>query len=94
MPRGKDLSHLVVHRALYERADRRECVTINQGELAVEFGVNKFTMSRTINKMVDDGRLQQITRNKHRFGIFKVSNPDDWVALNDDDEDEFWGDEE
>lgn len=86
MPRGTDLDHLAIHRALWERADRLGRVRLNQTEFADELGVTKFTMSRVIAAFIEDDRLELVTRNKNNRGQFKVMDPDQWLLLHGD-----WG---
>lgn len=84
MPRGQDLDHLAIHRALWKRADRLGRVRLNQTELARELGITKFTMSRLITTFIEDERLALLTRNKNHRGQFKVMDPDHWLALFED----------
>ncbi len=74
------MDHDAFHASLFEKTDRRGRIKLNQTELAVEFGITKFTMSRTITKMVDDRRMRQVSNKSNNRGYFVVEDPDVWKA--------------
>jgi predicted transcriptional regulator of viral defense system len=89
LAQGKALSLHVLHDALWQRSDRRNAVSVSQGDLATEFGVNKFTMSRKVKALVDEGRIRRISNGRYLTGKFIVEDPDnfvrdDYVIANDD----------
>lgn len=92
MPSGVPLTDGAVHSKLWERANRRGLVRLDQKVLAAELGVNKFTMSRKIKALVESGRISKVSNkgNGNARGLFKVADPQiyDWVG---DDED--WDEE-
>lgn len=88
MPKGFDVQHDEIHARLYKEADRLGRVKVVQQELANEIGVTKFTMSRTITKMVEDKRLRRVSRNRNNRGVFVVEDPELWALAYRTDEDE------
>lgn len=81
MTRGLAVDVNAFHAILWEEKDRLGRVKLVQSERAVALGVTKFTMSRIVAKMVQDGRIRQISRKKHLMGHFVVMDPADWRGL-------------
>lgn len=90
MPTGQPLTDSAVHRAVWANASRNGLVRLNQKELASQFGVTKFTMSRKIRSLLEAGRLRQVSNKKNNTGKFVVADPDDFP----DHELDNWLDEE
>lgn len=80
MAPGKSLDVSKIHRALHSKTDRFGRIKFKQADLAKEFSVTKFTMSRTIASMVADGRIKLITKNNNNRGTFTIADPDEWDA--------------
>lgn len=80
MAQGKVLSLQVLHNALWRLRDRHDAVKVHQGELAAEFGVNKFTMSRKIRALVDEGRIRHVSNRRTLAGRFVVEDPADFAS--------------
>lgn len=78
MPTGHTIDHNTFHALLHRKADRRGRIKLQQTELAQEFGITKYTMSRTISKMLEDKRIRQISRKGNNRGYFVVEDPDIW----------------
>lgn len=83
MPSGHSLDIEDVHRALWARADRRGGLHLNQKDVAAELGVNKFTLSRKTQQLIDEGRIRRVGTNakKNARGVFMVVDPDEYVPL-------------
>lgn len=79
MTQGKVLSLQVLHAALWQLRDRHDAVRIHQAELAAEFGVNKYTMSRKIRALVEEGRIRHISHQRKLAGRFIVEDPRDFA---------------
>ncbi len=80
MPTGKAIDHDAFHAFLYNRAGRRGRIELQQTQLAAEIGVTKYTMSRIIAQMLEDGRLHQISKKRNNRGYFVVEDPETWKA--------------
>lgn len=80
MPTGHSIDHDAFQTLLYRKADRHGRIKLNQTELAQEFGITKFTMSRTITKMVEAKRIRRISQKGNNRGYFVVEDPDVWKA--------------
>ena len=85
MAPGKSLDVDQIHRSLHSRTDRFGRIKFKQADMAEEFGVTKFTMSRTISSMITDGRIRLITKNRNNRGTFVITDPDEWDAVYDKD---------
>lgn len=81
MPRGYTVDVDALHRFLFKQADRRGCLKLRQTQLALELGVTKFTMSRTIARMVKEERIRQITSGHYARGTFQIEDPAVWAAV-------------
>lgn len=81
MPKGYSVDLDDLHRYLFVRADRLGRLKISQIELAEEFGLTKFTMSRTFAKMIDQERIRLLTKNKNHRGTFVVEDPEAWKIV-------------
>ncbi len=80
MPVGHSLDHNAIHALLYQKVDRRGRIRLYQTDLAVEIGVTKFTMSRTISKMIAAKRIRRISQKGNNQGFFVVEDPEVWSA--------------
>lgn len=80
MPTGNSIDHDTFHGFLFRRADRKGRLRMDQKVLAAEFGLTKFTLSRTITKMIEDKRLRKISRKGNNRGYFVVEDPELWKA--------------
>lgn len=88
MPKGHSINIEALHSFLFRKSDRLGRIKLNQRELADEFGITKFTMSRVIARMVDTKRIRRLTNNLNNRGSFVVEDPEVWiVAYSDDDDD-------
>lgn len=82
MPRGYSVDIDALHAFLFKQADRRGRLKLRQSKLAGELGITKFTMSRVVSKMIDDGRMRQITTSEYARGYFHIEDPEVWKAVN------------
>lgn len=82
MPTGVPLPDDVLHRAIWEKADRRGVVKLDQKALCAELNVTKFMMSRRIRSFIESGRLRQLSSKGNARGKFVVVDPDTWVDPN------------
>lgn len=80
MAQGKALSLRALHGALWAARDRRNAVRLHQGQLAAEFDVNKYTMSRKVKELVEEGRIRRISNRRVLAGQFIVEDPDTFDA--------------
>jgi DNA-binding transcriptional regulator GbsR (MarR family) len=78
MPTGHTIDHNDFHAFLYAKADRMGRIKMKQTALAEELGITKYTVSRTISKMLEDKRMRQISRKGNNRGYFVVEDPDIW----------------
>lgn len=81
MPSGFPVVDDDVHQFLWEQCDRLGRIKLNQKDLAAHYGVNKFTASRVISRMLDAGRMRKIANDKRNRGVFVVQEPAVWKAL-------------
>jgi DNA-binding MarR family transcriptional regulator len=82
VPRGHSIDDSAVHSFLFRRTDRLGRIRINQTELAGEFGITKFTMSRVINRMIDAKRIRRLSSHLNNRGVFIVEDPEVWEVMN------------
>lgn len=75
MPKGFPVDLDALQLELWKRTDRRGLIKLVQGDLAAELGITKFTMSRVINRMIDEQRIRQISNRGNNAGRFQVSEP-------------------
>lgn len=75
MPKGFPIDLDVLQARLWERTDRLGRIKLTQSDLAAELGITKYTMSRVITKMIDDGRIRQISNRGNNAGRFIVTDP-------------------
>lgn len=75
MPKGFPVDLDALHLELWKRTDRRGLIKLVQADLAVELGITKFTMSRVINRMIDEHRIRQISNRGNHGGRFQVTEP-------------------
>lgn len=80
MPSGTHIDDNVVHEFLWKRSDRRGVVRVEPESLMKFLGVNKYTVSRLVSRMVDDGRISQVTKRRYRVGLFRVVDPEEYVS--------------
>lgn len=80
MPTGHSIDHNAFHAFLFRRSDRHGRIKLQQTELAKEFGITKFTMSRTIAKMIEAKRLRRVSQKGNNRGYFVVEDPEVWEA--------------
>lgn len=80
MPSGKHIDDNLVHEYLWKRSDRRGVVRIEPTVLMKFLGVNKYTVSRLIARMVEAGRMEQVTKRRYRVGLFRLADPEGFVS--------------
>lgn len=80
MPTGYSIDHDAFHAFLFRKADRHGRIKLQQTELAQEFGITKFTMSRTIAKMIENKRIRRVSQKGNNRGYFVVEDPEVWEA--------------
>lgn len=80
MPSGNHIDDSLVHEYLWKRSDRRGVVRIEPSLLMKFLGVNKYTVSRLVARMVEDGRIEQVTKRRYRVGLFRVVDPEEYVS--------------
>ena len=66
-----------LHEYLFRKADRVGRVTIVGTELGEALGVSKFTISRIMRELQDDGRVYKLSQGKHR-NTFVIRDPVGW----------------
>lgn len=76
MPVGVDRHGL--HKLLWTRRSRRDTVRVIQKDLAAEIGVNKWTMSRIMHELQNDGRIKVIGVEKDTIRTFVIRDPKGW----------------
>lgn len=64
-----------LHEYLYRQIGRRPVVRIQQHKLAKGLDINKWTMSRIIHELIDDGRIKKIPDSVDRYII---QDPEPW----------------
>lgn len=75
MPKGFPIDLNAFHIDLWTRSDRMGRVKLVQKEWAETLGITKFTMSRVMTRMVDDGRIRKVSKKKYLDGMFVVTDP-------------------
>lgn len=65
-----------LHRRLWERTDRLGRVRIKWIDIANEYGITKFTMSRIAAKMEEDGLIEKIGTGYQNICMYKVNKPE------------------
>lgn len=80
MPSGTHIDDNLVHEYLWKRSDRRGVVRIEPSALMKYLGVNKYTVSRLVARMVEDGRMEQVTKRRYRVGLFRMVDPEEYVS--------------
>ena len=89
MPKGHNIDVERLHESLFDKADRLGRLKLKQSEVAVELGITKFTMSRTVTKLIEQGRMKLLTKNRNNRGLFYVTDPEEWhLAFDDEDDDD------
>lgn len=81
MPKGYPLDLDAIHELLWNSRDRHGRVQLSQVNLAEDLDVTKFTMSRTITKMIAEKRIRQVSNKRQNKGVFVVEEPGEWQAL-------------
>lgn len=79
MPKGQPLDLGVIHALLWEESDRVGRYRLNQAKLAVQLGITKFTMSRTIATLIEQKRIRRISHMRQNSGMFVVEEPSVWA---------------
>jgi len=69
-----------IHRQLFERADRRGKIEVQQKLLAAELGISQFHFNRIIQSFLAAGRLRVIGGNRRRGSqkAYIVTPPDEY----------------
>jgi len=65
----------IVHERLFQEADHRGVVTIDQKALAGQYGVPHGRLHRLVQQLVDHGRIRQIGKAEHGQKIVVVMAP-------------------
>lgn len=78
MPTNQPVDRHALHRFLWERRSRRDTIRVVQQELADGLGVNKWTMSRIMHELQDDGRIKPVGIEKGTIRTFVVRDPAEW----------------
>lgn len=77
-PGNRALDHQALHALLWMDAHKeRHTLPINQLALAAELHCGQPTLSRTLARMVEDGRMRRIGQSV-RNAIYRVEDPDEW----------------
>jgi hypothetical protein len=66
------------HELLWQRRAPNGSLRITQTRLAREFHVNKFTMSRILKSMSEEGRLRPISTGGGSPNTYEVVDPVEW----------------
>ena len=77
MPRGVPIDIRDVHQHLWDVRTRRGVVRIDHAQLAGRFGCTLETVSRLVRRLVEGGRVRQVSRGRKRTGLFAVRDPED-----------------
>lgn len=64
-----------LHEYLFRLVNRRGVVRLQQNKLAKGLDISKWTMSRIVHEMIDDGRLKKIPDSVDRYVI---QDPGPW----------------
>lgn len=80
-PIGQGVDRHALHRFLWERRSRRGSIRVVQKDLAEQIGVNKWTMSRIMHELADEGRIRQVAIEKDTIRTFVVRDPALWEAV-------------
>lgn len=75
MPKGFPIDLDELHARLWERTDRLGRIKLTQSKLAAELGITKYTMSRVVAKLIEDGCIRQISSRGNNAGRFIVTDP-------------------
>lgn len=70
--------HGGLHVLLWQRRDAAGGVRVVQKQLAAELGVSKFSMSRILKRMADDGRLIPLV-GSGGSATYEVVDPEVWI---------------
>lgn len=82
MPKGIPIDVDAVHAYLFSKTDRLGRVKIRQKELGEHLGHAKFTISRLVARLEDEGRIRKISSGKKAVGMFIVEEPEVWKLMN------------
>ena len=72
----------LLHRILWRRADRRGRLRVLAMDLADELGITRFTLSRIMNQMAQEGRLRDLGRDGSNQKLWTVVDPEQWAETN------------
>lgn len=67
----------LLHQYWWERTNRRGLIEINQTKMADALGVTRRTMTNTMRKMEDEGRIECFERQKQGRVIWRIFDPSD-----------------
>jgi hypothetical protein len=71
----RGLSRDGLHVILWQRRDGRDCIRLDQNRLGDEFGIEKPSMSRIVQRMVNEGRMERLAGQKNQRRTFKLVDP-------------------
>lgn len=64
-----------LHEYLFRQVNRNSVVRIRQNKLAAGLDINKWTMSKIIHELVDDGRIK---RQRGSIDYYRIEDPAPW----------------
>ena len=70
----------LLHRYLWNRADRLGRIHLVQTKLAEDLGVTKYTVSRIMREFTEQGRVRSIGRGHKSSHTYLVTDPEEWSA--------------
>jgi hypothetical protein len=73
--KGYPIDVHVAHEYLWTLVDRRGVARVDHADLMAEFLCTKTTASRLMRRLVDEGRLRQLSRGRQRKGNFVIEDP-------------------
>lgn len=76
MGRARAIEEVRFQNFLWEKSDRFGRVKVNQTSLADEFGVNRRTIIRLMDRLKEDGKIVLLKKGVKAVGTYKVEPPE------------------
>lgn len=74
--RPRSIDEEKFHKFLWDKSDRFGRLKINQTSLAVEYGVNRRTVSRLMDRMKEEDILKFVKHGYKQIGHYVVKEPE------------------